>query len=283
MTSEEKKSMIEFENKQISITRQCELLDLPRSTLYYKPRRLSKFNLTLMKLIDEQYTHTPFYGSLRMTAWLKRQGYKVNRKRIVRLMRIMGIQAIYQKPRLSIPDTGHRIYPYILKGMEITYPDQVWCADITYIRLKTGFVYLVVIMDWYSRYVISWELSNTLDACFCVMALEKALMNKKPKIFNTDQGAQFTGKDFIDILKENNITISMDGKGRAIDNIFIERLWRSLKYEEVYLNDYESVSGAVAGIGNYIDFYNNERPHQTLGYRTPNEVYTNQYKQAEAC
>lgn len=283
MTSEEKKSMIEFENKQISISRQCELFDLPRSTLYYKPRGVSKFNLALMKLIDEQYTRTPFYGSLKMTAWLKRQGYKVNRKRIVRLMRKMDIQAIYQKPRLSIPDTGHRIYQYLLKGMKITYPDQVWCADITYIRLKTGFVYLVAIMDWYSRYVISWELSNTLDACFCVMALEKALMNKKPEIFNTDQGAQFTGKDFIDILKKNHLTISMDGKGRAIDNIFIERLWRSLKYEEVYLNDYESVSDAVAGIGNYFDFYNNERPHQALGYKTPSEVYMNQYKQATAC
>jgi putative transposase len=236
-----------------------------------------------MRLIDEQYTRTPFYGSLKMTAWLRRQGYNVNRKRVVRLMRIMGIQAIYQKPRLSVPGTGHKIYPYLLKGMKVTHPDQVWCADITYIRLKTGFMYLVAIMDWHSRYVISWELSNTLDACFCVMALEKALMNGKSEIFNTDQGAQFTSKDFIDILKENNVTISMDGKGRAIDNIFIERLWRSLKYEEVYLNNYESVADAAAGIRNYFDFYNNERLHQALNYKTPNEVYKNQHKQAAAC
>jgi putative transposase len=275
--------MIEFGNKQISVSRQCELLELPRSTLYYKAGGINNLNLELMRLLDEQYTRTPFYGSLKLTAWLRRQGYEVNRKRVIRLMKIMGIQAIYQKPRLSKPGENHRIYPYLLTGMKITYPDQVWCADITYIRLKAGFVYLVAIMDWFSRYVLAWELSNTLDICFCTMALEKALIKSKPKIFNTDQGSQFTSIGFTDILKENEIRISMDGKGRVVDNIFIERLWRSLKYEEVYLNDYQSVKEAASGIRRYLDFYNFKRLHQSLGYMTPYEIYSKKSKQAEAC
>jgi len=226
-----------------------------------------------MHLIDEQYTKTPFYGSRRMREVLKRRGYLVNRKRVQRLMRLMGIEAIYPKRHLSQPHPGHKIYPYLLRNKTVDRVNQVWGADITYIRMKHGWLYLVAIMDWISRYVFSWNLSITLEVDFCIKAVEKALDIDTPEIFNSDQGSQFTSVAFLECLEERNIQISMDGKGRAMDNVFSERLWRSVKYEEVYLNDYATVSEARQGIGNYIDFYNQERPHQSLNYRTPAEVY----------
>jgi putative transposase len=226
-----------------------------------------------MRLIDEQYTRMPYYGSPRMTAWLCRQGYQVNHKRVARLMRVMGIQGICPKPNLSKAGEENKKYPYLLRDLEINFPNQVWCSDITYIRLLKGFVYLVAIMDWYSRYVLAWEISNTIDAQFCVHALNKALKIGTPHIFNTDQGAQFTSDAFTSRLLEANIQISMDGKGRVFDNIFIERLWRSVKYEEVYLKDYRTVLDAVNGIGRYLDLYNHERLHQALNYHTPAEIH----------
>ena len=228
----------------------------------------------LMRLIDEEYTRHPFMGSRRMRNYLRGLGYTINRKRVQRLMREMGIEAIYPKPYLSCPDNNARKYPYLLRGIEINLPDQVWCTDITYIRLARGFVYLVVIMDWYSRYVLSWELSNTLDAAFCVRALERSLVRGCPGIFNSDQGAQFTSEDFTGSLLNRDIQISMDGRGRAMDNIFIERLWRTVKYEDIYLHDYHTMQEAYEGIRKYFEFYNNERQHQSLGYKTPKEVYT---------
>ena len=227
-----------------------------------------------MRLVDEQYTKTPFYGSRKMTAHLQREGHAVNRKRVARLMRQMGLYAIFPGPRLSKGCAEHRKFPYLLRGLKIDRPDQVWCADITYIRMRTGFVYLVAIMDWYSRYVIAWELSITLEARFCVTALEKALESGSPEIFNTDQGVQFTSLDFATVLESAGIRISMDGKGRVFDNIFVERLWRSLKYEEVYLKDYGCVAEARRNLAAYFRFYNRERPHQALEYRTPWEVYS---------
>ncbi len=226
-----------------------------------------------MKLIDRQYLATPFYGARKIAAWLKSQGQRVNRKRVQRLMRLMGLKAIYRRPRTSKPAPGHKIYPYLLGGMAITRPNQVWAADITYIPMARGFLYLVAIIDWYSRYVISWRLSNTLDAAFCVEALREALRKGRPEIFNTDQGAQFTGEAFTGILEQHGVRISMDGKGSYNDNLFIERLWRSVKYEEVYLKAYQDGRDARVGLGNYFRFYNTERPHQTLGYRTPAEVF----------
>ena len=253
--------------------RQCELLGLSRSSFYYEPAVASPLNLALMRLIDEQYTRTPFYGMRRMTAGLQHQGYRVNRKRVGRLMRIMGLEAIYPKPRLSRPGEVPKRYPYLLKNMIIERPNQVWSTDITYIRLEHGFVYLVAIMDWFSRYVLSWELSNTLDSFFCIATLERALENAKPGIFNSDQGSQFTCEDFTDRLEQKSIRISWDGRGRCWDNIFVERLWRSVKYEEVYLKDYQSVAEATQGLGAYFTFYNTERPHQSLGYKTPEQAF----------
>jgi putative transposase len=226
-----------------------------------------------MRLIDEQYTRHPFYGIPRMTIWLREEGHKINHKRVERLMGKMGIHAIYPKPRLSKSSEKHRKYPYLLRGLNISRPNQVWCADITYIRLLTGFVYLVAIMDWFSRYVLSWEISNTLDNHFCKAALEQALCQGKPEILNTDQGVQFTSQDFTSYLESHDIKISMDGRGRTFDNIFIERLWRTVKYEEIYLNDYQGVYDAITGIGAYFNFYNYERLHQSLGYKTPVSVY----------
>jgi putative transposase len=249
------------------------LLDISRSGLYYQPVGISEEDLTLMKLIDRQYLATPFYGARKIAAWLKSQGKRANRKRVQRLMRLMGLKAIYRSPRTSKPAPGHKIYPYLLKGMKITRPNQVWAADITYIPMTRGFLYLVAIIDWYSRYVHSWKLSNTLDADFCVEALEEALKKGKPEIFNTDQGSQFTGEAFTRLLKQHGIRISMDGKGSYNDNLFIERLWRSVKYEEVYLKAYQDGREARISLGNYFRFYNVERPHQTHGYRTPAEVY----------
>jgi len=250
------------------------LLDISRSGLYYQPVGISKEDLTLMKLIDRQYLATPFYGARKVAAWLKNQGRRVNRKHVRRLMRIMGLKAIYRRPRTSQPASGHKIYPYLLGGLKITRPNQVWAADITYIPMARGFLYLVAIIDWYSRYVLSWRLSNTLDTGFCVESLEEALKKGRPDIFNTDQGVQFTSEAFTGLLQQHGVRLSMDGKGSYNDNLFIERLWRSVKYEEVYLKAYRDGRDARIGLGNYFRFYNTERPHQALGYRTPAEVFT---------
>lgn len=264
--------LIDREHEILSVSRQAELLDISRSSIYYVPV-VDEYDCNLMRLIDEQYTKTPFYGSRRMTAILRREGHEVNRKRIQRLMRLMGLEAIYPKPNLSKGNPEHKKYPYLLKGVKIDRSNQVWAIDITYIRLFKGWAYLVAIMDWYSRYVVSWEVSVGLEVDFCIGALEKAFFQGLPEIFNSDQGAQFTSLEFTSRLEQNNILISMDGKGRAIDNIFTERLWRSLKYEEVYIRDYQNVREAKQGIGGYFNFYNNERLHQALGYKTPAEVY----------
>lgn len=256
----------------ISITRQAELLGISRSAIYYQPR-VDPHDLQLMHLLDELYTDTPFYGSRRMRAMFLKMGYRVSRKRIQRLMRLMGLEAIYPKPNLSKPHPDHQIFPYLLRGVKITKSNQVWGTDITYIRLSHGWLYLIAIMDWFSRYVLSWALSTSLEADFCIQALEKALTRGLPEIFNSDQGSQFTSGEFIKALKKHSIQISMDGKGRAIDNIFTERLWRSLKYEEVYLKDYKCVAEARHGIQAYLEFYNEKRLHQSLNYRTPAEVY----------
>ena len=226
-----------------------------------------------MKLIDRQYLVTPFYGTRKVAAWLKGQNYSVNRKRVRRLMRLMGLKVIYRRPRTSKPAPGHKIYPYLLGGMKITRPNQVWAADITYIPMARGFLYLVAIIDWHSRYVLSWRLSNTLDADFCVEALEEALRKGTPEIFNTDQGSQFTSEAFTGLLERPGIKVSMDGKGSYNDNLFIERLWRTVKYEEVYLKAYQDGRDAKVGLDSYFRFYNTERPHQALGYRTPAEVF----------
>jgi putative transposase len=257
-----------------SVRKQCRLLKIPRSTLYYRAVSASSDDLTLMRRLDEQYLKTPYYGSRRMVAMLRRQGFRVNRKHVQRLMRLMGIESIYPKPNLSRRHPQHRIYPYLLEGLAITRPNQVWCADITYIEMAKGFVYLVVIMDWYSRKVPAWRLSITLDSSFCVEALQEALARYGvPEIFNTDQGVQFTCAAFIEQLASQGIRISMDGKGRFLDNIMVERLWRSLKYEEVFTRAYASVAEARIGIGNWIAHYNDERPHQALGYHTPSEIF----------
>ena len=276
MSRTERHAMIEKDNESVSVLRQCELLGLCRSSVYYEKKEPDEYDLELMRLIDEQYTKTPFYGSRKMTEELKDKGHEVNRKKIQRLMRLMGIEAIYPKPNTSKPAPENRIYPYLLKGMVINKPQQVFAADITYIRMQRGFLYLVAIIDWHSRYVLSWQLSNTMDADFCTEALGEALTKGQPEIFNTDQGSQFTSNEFTGLLLANQIQISMDGRGRCMDNIFIERLWRSLKYEEVYLKSYETVQEAREGIGQWINFYNHERLHQSLGYRTPSAIYNNQ-------
>jgi putative transposase len=248
-------------------------LGVSRASLYYEPVEESQENLRLMKMIDQQYTRTPFYGSRRMTAWLQSQGYGVNRKRVARLMRVMGIEAVYAKPKLSQPGEGHKIYPYLLKRLKIERCNQVWCTDITYIPMAQGFLYLVAVMDWFSRFVLSWALSLTMELEFCLEALWSALRRGRPEIFNSDQGSQFTSARFLAELERRNIAISMDGRGRCLDNIFIERLWRSLKYEEVYLKDYQLVSEAHTGIEKYFQFYNYERLHQSLDYQAPAAIY----------
>lgn len=258
----------------VSIRQQCALLGVNRSSYYYEPVPEDEYNLLLMELIDEQYTKNPFYGSPKLTAWLRRSGHQVNIKRVKRLMGKLGIEAIYPTKNLSRPKEGHRLYPYLLTGLKIERPNQVWSADITYIRLLRGFLYLVAVIDWFSRYVLAWQLSNTLDASFCVEALKVALEQNCPDIFNTDQGGQFTGDDFTSVLIGKEIRISMDAKGRAFDNIFVERLWRTVKYENVYLNNYETAAATYAGLGEYFSFYNHERPHQSLAYQTPFEVYS---------
>lgn len=274
MTSAQKMDLIEKDHAVLSLRKQCALLSLNRSNLYYESAKEDPYNLELMRLLDEEYTRYPFKGVRRMVEYLRDLGHSVNPKRVRRLLRLLGLEAIYPKKNLSKPVEAHPKYPYLLKNLEINRPGQVWCADITYIRLKQGFVYLIAIMDWYSRYVLSWKLSNTLDAAFCVDALEEALIfYRKPDIFNTDQGSQFTSASFTGLLLVQGIQISMDGKGRAFDNIFIERLWRSLKYEEVYLHDYADVREAKSRLKIYFDFYNYCRHHQALGYKKPVEVY----------
>ena len=257
-----------------SIVQQCNLLKIPRSTLYYKPKAANDNALGLMRRLDELHMKWPFYGSRKLTRELRGEGYKINRKKIQRLMKLMGIQALYQKPNTSRKHPDHKIYPYLLRDLVIDRANQVWCADITYIPMAKGFVYLVAIMDWYSRHVLSWRLSITMETEFCVDALQEAL-NKygKPEIFNTDQGVQFTSSAFVETLTTQGVRVSMDGKGRFLDNIFIERLWRSLKYEDVYLKAYTSVADARANIGAWMSFYNGKRKHQALGYRTPGEFF----------
>jgi putative transposase len=278
MSRSQRLAMMDREHPELSLVRQCSLLGVSRSSLYYQPVPDSAEDLELMALMDRQYLKTPFYGSRKMTAWLRSQGYQVNRKRVRRLMRVMGLQAIYRRPNTSKPAPDHQVYPYLLKGLEINRVNQVWTADITYIPMARGFLYLVAIMDWHSRYVLAWRLSNTLEVDFCMEALAEALSKGRPEVFNTDQGSQFTSEAFTGILLEQGIQISMDGKGRYTDNIFVERLWRSIKYEEVYLKAYGNGTEARAGIGAYLDFYNQERPHQALGYRTPGEVFEGQQR-----
>ena len=273
MTVEEKRKLIEPKNNKIPINRQCELLNLSKASYYYKNRPVNLFNFKIMKEIDKIYTELPFYGSPRITREIQAHGFAVNHKRIERLMRLMGIAAIFPKPRTSIPAKGHKIYPYLLEKVEIKRPDQVWSTDITYIPMEQGFIYLVAVMDWYSRCVLSWELSNTMDREFCVKALKKALKISKPEIFNSDQGSQFTSKEFIKCLEDQKISISMDGKGRAFDNIFIERLWRTVKYEEVYLYNYKNIMEAKSRLKWYFNFYNNKRHHSSLSHCTPCIVY----------
>jgi len=268
-----KRAQIEPEHPQISLSRQCELLGLARSSWYYQPAQESPQNERLMRLIDEQFTQTPFYGIRRMTAWLRTQNEPVNHKRVQRLMRKMGLAAIYPKPNLRRPGEIARRYPYLLTGLELTAPNQVWSTDITYIRLPQGFIYLVAVIDWFSRYVLAWEVSNTMDVSFCLNALDHALKQGQPQIFNTDQGAQFTSVAFTDRLLQAGIQISHDGKGRALDNIFVERLWRSVKYEEVYLKDYATVAIAIANLAAYFQFYNQERLHQSLNYQPPAVIH----------
>jgi len=273
VSSEQRRGWIEWQQPTLSITRQCELVGVPRSTVYYEPVAVSVAELELMRRLDAQYTQTPFYGSRRMTAWLHTQGYVVNRKRVTRLLALLGLEAIVARRRLSTPAPGHRIYPYLLRGVPIERVDHVWSTDITYIRLRRGFAYLVAVLDWYSRYVLAWELAPTLDTEFCVTALEAALRQGRPEIFNSDQGAQFTSAAFTGRLEAAGVRISMDGRGRALDNVFVERLWRSVKYEEVYLKDYAGFTDAARNLAVYFRFYNRERLHQALGYRTPAAVY----------
>lgn len=233
----------------------------------------SEESLTLMRLIDAKYLERPFFGSRKMALWLGKQGYNVNRKRVQRLMRLMGIEAIYRKPQTTIRSKESKVYPYLLRNVEVTYPNHVWCTDITYIPMQRGFMYLVAIMDWFSRHIVSWQLSNSLDTSFCLDALEESLRDDKPEIFNTDQGVQFTSSAFTSTLESHGIAISMDGRGRVLDNIFIERLWRTIKYEDIYLKDYATVDELYEGLTSYLAFYDRERPHQALGYCTPYEVY----------
>ena len=255
----------------MSIQQQCELLGLRRSTYYYEPRPESAENLRLLRRLDELYLKYPFFGSRRMAVTLK-----VNRKRIQRLMHILGIETLYPKPNLSRPAPGHEIYPYLLRGVSIERPNQVWSTDITYVPMHGGFLYLVAVMDWFSRFVLSWELSNTMETSFCSAALEAALRFGQPEIWNSDQGSQFTSADFLAPLKKRSISISMDGRGRALDNVFIERLWRSLKYELIYPGDFRSGADLLPALDHYFHFYNHQRPHQALGYRTPAELFPRQ-------
>jgi putative transposase len=275
MSRDERKAMITSGHPDLSLSRQCQLLAISRSSFYDGPRGVSPENLALMRRIDELFLKYPFYGSRQMARQLRREGVSIGRHRVRRLMRLMGLEAIYQAPRTSVPHPAHRVYPYLLRNLTIIRADHVWCADITYIPVRRGFLYLVAIMDWATRHVLAWRLSNTLDARFCVEALGEALARYgRPEIFNTDQGSQFTSLDFTGVLKKEEVAISMDGRGRCMDNIFIERLWRSLKYEAVYLHELTDGFVAQRVIGQWIDFYNTERPHSVLDGRTPAEAYS---------
>ena len=273
-------TMIDSNYKFISIERQCNLLGLSKSSYYYKPdsKKIARDN-SCKKLIFEEYVKHPFYGYRKITKAIRKKGYKINRKRIQRLMQEMGIQAIYPKPNLSKPSLEYKKYPYLLRGLKIDHSNHVWATDITYIKITGGFIYLVAIIDIYSRKVLSWEISNTMDVDFCIDILKEAIDKYgKPEIFNSDQGSQFTSNDFTDILKDKKIKISMDGKGRALDNIYIERLWRSLKYEDIYIKEYQTVSECVTGIDKYFKFYNTERFHQSLKYETPDDIYFGKFR-----
>jgi putative transposase len=265
--------LIEPGHPRLSVRRQCELLGLNRSSLYYEPAGATTENLRLMRLIDQEYTAHPFLGSRRMTVWLSAQGEAVNRKRVQRLMRRMGLEAIYPKPKLSTASREHRVYLYLLRDVKIERPDQVWSTDITYVPMTTGFMYLAAVIDWYSRYVMAWRLSNTLDGSFCLEMLDEALGRGKPEVFNTDQGVQFTAEAFTSRLVAAGVAVSMDGRGRCLDNVFVERLWRTVKYEDLYLKGYETVPALAAGLKAYWWYYNEERCHQALDYRTPAQVY----------
>lgn len=276
---EERKQLIDEERGKYSLRKQCLLLGINRPSLYYKPVGISERDQKMMNLLDEQYTTMPFYGVIKMTKFLRGKEYIVGKDHVRTLLRNMGLAAVHPKPNLSKPHPEHTVYPYLLKDVTIERPNQVWSTDITYVRLGQGFAYLTAIIDWYSRYVLSWRLSNTLDNSFCLEALEEALaLHGSPEIFNTDQGSQFTSRDFIDVLAAKNISISMDGKGRAFDNIFVERLWRSVKYENIYLNCYQNIPEARNGLGIYFEFYNEVRFHQSLDYQTPERFYFGGYK-----
>jgi putative transposase len=272
--SAERRSLVELSHPDLSVSRQCTLLGVPRSSVYYTPNTSeSEANLALMRLIDACYTKHPYYGVPRITDWLKERGHPANHKRVARLMKLMGIQAVVPGPHTSVPHPEHVIYPYLLRDVTVGAPDEVWCADITYIPMERGFMYLVAVMDWFSRYVIAWEVSNTMEADFCVDALKRALRRGTPAIFNTDQGSQFTSLEFTGALAARDVRISMDGRGRALDNVFIERLWRTLKYEDVYLKAYSDGHALHKGLGQYFAFYNYERRHTSLGRRTPAACY----------
>lgn len=274
MSAGRRRGLIEPDHPRLSIVRQCELVALSRSSFYHRPVGENSENLALMRRIDEQFLETPWYGSRQMARHLRRQGRVVGRKRVRRLMAKMGLAAVYQRPRTTVPHPEHRIWPYLLRDLSIDRPDQVWCADITYIPMRRGFLYLVAVMDWASRKVLAWRLSNTLDAEFCIEALEEALARYgRPEIFNTDQGSQFTSPRFTGLLTEAGVRVSMDGRGRWMDNVFIERLWRSMKYECVYLHAFETGSEARAGLGRWITYYNTDRPHSALGGKTPAEAH----------
>lgn len=276
MNLKEKQAMIEHEdNAVLSVRRQCELLELNRSSLYYDPAPMDPEDIRLMNVIDREFTDHPFFGVRSMTWRLHDLGHKtIGRKRVRRLMRLMGLQAVFPTKKTSKPNPEHKVYPYLLKGIDIIRPNQVWSMDITYIRLGKGFVYLTAIVDWYSRYVIAWRLSNSLTDDFCVECLKDALQYGKPEIFNTDQGSQFTSEGFTGVLHNNKIAISMDGRGRCLDNIFVERLWRTVKYQDVYIKGYQNIPEAQAGLREYFDFYNMERRHQSLSYKTPWMIFS---------
>lgn len=269
----ERRALIEPQNRTLSQRRQCVLLGVGRSGLYYTPKRPSEEALLLMRAIDEEYLEHPYYGRRRMTITMRARGFSVGQTRIRRTMQMMGLEAIYPKPNLSVPNKEHKKFPYLLRDLVISRPNQAWAGDITYVPLSTGFGYLFAIIDWFSRYVIAWELSNLLDTDFCMEALERGLLREKPEIFNTDQGVQFTSHQFTGRLENDGIKISMDGKGRALDNVFVERLWRSVKYEDIYPKGYECLKEVRQGLRKYFEFYNEKRPHQGLEYRTPAEVY----------
>jgi putative transposase len=274
MRVERRRALIEPGHGRLSIVRQCELVSISRSSFYYQPVGETAENLALMRLIDAQFLETPWYGSRQMARHLRRDGHEVGRKRVRRLMGVMGLVPIYQRPRTTVPHPEHRVYPYLLRDLAVERPNQVWCADITYIPMRRGFLYLVAVMDWATRKVLAWRVSNTMDVAFCVEAVQEALARFGcPEIFNTDQGSQFTSSEFTEVLRAAGVRISMDGRGRWVDNVFIERLWRSLKYECVYLHAFETGSELRAGLLRWIGYYNTRRPHSTLGGRTPDEAY----------